>query len=355
MDKSEQIKEIFIRLTRTEQQRLIQELKRIQKGYELVIEREEIECPHCGSSAIIKHSKYKDTQRYKCKQCNRTFLPTTGTYIHNIKKKEKFIEYCEIVREEGLHTIKYMSSRLDISIQTAFDWRHKILLSIPENKDKFDGETQADDVWFLYSQKGRKGLKYSRQRGGSNKQGDNEFQVKVIAASDKKQVIMKVVKIGRIDQSDIIAAIGDKFNKHDKLVTDSHPSYTAFAKTLRLEHVKFISKNHKAETGENVQYINNMATRLKTLINHNLKGVVTKYLQLYISYFAYMLKNKLKVFDNMFSSNTKVWDMFTNIEKMYEKFIKTKSHRTYRCPIMRSWKSQFWNQKIVNTSNIFVT
>jgi hypothetical protein len=57
----------------------------------------------------------------------------------------------------------------------------------------------------------------------------------------------------------------------------------------------------------------------------------------------------------MFSSNTKVWDMFTNIEKMYEKFIKTKSHRTYRCPIMRSWKSQFWNQKIVNTFNIFIT
>ncbi len=57
----------------------------------------------------------------------------------------------------------------------------------------------------------------------------------------------------------------------------------------------------------------------------------------------------------MFSSNTKVWDMFTNIEKMYETFIKTKSHRTYSCPIMRSWKSQFWNQKIVNTFNIFIT
>jgi len=39
------------------------------------------------------------------------------------------------------------------------------------------------------------------------------------------------------------------------LVTDSHPSYTAFAKTLGLEHVEFISKDHKADTGENVQYI----------------------------------------------------------------------------------------------------
>jgi hypothetical protein len=39
---------------------------------------------------------------------------------------------------------------------------------------------------------------------------------------------------------------------------------------------------------------------------------------------------------------------------MYEKYIKTKSNRTYKYPIMRSWESQSWNQKIVNTTNIFI-
>jgi transposase-like protein len=350
----EQIKELFKQLTMSEQQKLMQEPKKIQKIYNDILLKDNILCPYCGSSAIIKHSMYKDTQRFRCKECKRTFLPTTGTYIHNIKKKEKFLEYCEIVKAEGLHTIKYMSERMGISVPTAFDWRHKILLSIPENKDKFDGETQAYDLWFLYSQKGRKKLKYSRQRGGSSRQCDNDYQVKVITASDKNQVVMKVAKIGQIDQSDIISAIGDKFHKHDKLVTNTHPSYSAFANTLRLEHVKFISQNHKAEIGENVQYINNLANRLKTLINHNLKGVATKYLPLYTSYFAYIEKNILNIFDNKFTSNTKVWDMFTNIEKMYEKFIKTKSVMTYRCPTSRSWKSQFWNFKIVNTSNIFL-
>jgi len=127
---------------------------------------------------------------------------------------------------------------------------------------------------------------------------------------------MKVVKKGRIEQGDIINAIGNKFNKHEKLVIDSHLSYTVFAKTLGLEHVKFISNNHKADTGENVQYINNIANRLDTLINHNLKGLVTKYLPLYTSYFAFIEKNILYIFDNKITSNTKVWDRFTNIEKM---------------------------------------
>ncbi len=355
MDKIERIIELFEQSTISEQLKILYELKRRQKGYDKIFQGEKIACPHCGSEEIIKHSKYKETQRFKCKRCKRTFIPTTGTYIHNIKKKWKFIEYCQIVQEEGLHTIKYMSEKVGISKVTAFDWRHKILMSIPENDNRFEGETQVDDLWFLYSQKGRKGLKYSRKRGGSNKRGDNDYQVKVIAASDKKQVAMKVVKIGRINQEDIINAIGNKFNKHEKLVTDSHPSYTAFAKTLGLEHVKFISKNHKADTGENVQYINNIANRLDTFINHNLKGVATKYLPLYTSYFAFIEKNRLYIFDNKITSNTKVWDRFTNIEKMYEKFIKTKSNRTYRCPTARHWKSQFWNFKITNTANIFST
>lgn len=47
--------------------------------------------------------------------------------------------------------------------------------------------------------------------------------------------------------------------------------------------------------------------------------------------------------------------MFTNIENMYEKFIKNKSVRTYRYPITRSCKSKFGNFKIVNTCNIFIT
>ncbi|MDI6833863.1 MAG: hypothetical protein QMD02_08500 [Bacteroidales bacterium] len=40
---------------------------------------------------------------------------------------------------------------------------------------------------------------------------------------------------------------------------------------------------------------------------------------------------------------------------MYERFIKTKSNRTYRYTTARHWKSQFWNFKITNAANIFST
>ncbi len=347
MEITKKIIELFKQLSIGEQKSLLEDLPELQKhSNEIETDCKLDDCPHCQSREIIKHSKYKNIQRYKCKSCKRTFSSRTGTLIHHIKKPDKFSQYASIVEKEGILTIKKMASRLGISIPTSFAWRHKILLSLPKKKDKFSNEIQADDLWFLYSQKGRKGLKYARKRGGSKRKGDNNFQVKIIAASDKQQTEMKVAKIGRISKVDIIQAIGEKCKKHTKLVTDAHNSYKAFAKEAKLDHIYFISKNHKAATGENVQYINNLAGRLNTWINHILRGVSTKYLQLYASYFAFIQQNNIEL--NQHTNDNNVWNIFTNIEKMYAKFIENKSVRTYRCPTKKSWKAQNWNQEIVN-------
>lgn len=339
---SEQIKKLFEQLTLEEQEALLKELPSLESSVPVALPfSQPVSCACCGSKDIVKHSMYKHTQRFRCKTCGKTFLPTTGGLTYQLKKPDKFAHYVSIVEKEGLLTIKQMAKRVGISIPTSFEWRHKILLSIPKNKEKFNNETQMDDLWFLYSQKGRKGLDYSRKRGGSKRKGDNGFQVKIIAATDKKQVAMKVARIGRITSADIVKSMGDKFKKNTKLVTDAHRSYQGFAKKANLEHVSFLAKNHKADTGENVQCINNLAGRLDTWLNRVLRGVSTKYLQLYATYFAYTAKDMLD--NKKLMESTTTWDVFMNIEKMYAKFIEQKSVRTYRCPTKRSRKAQNWN------------
>jgi len=59
---------------------------------------------------------------------------------------------------EGYFPLKEMASKIGISIQTVFDWRHKILGGGKDTNVHFDGITEIDDVWFLYSQKGRRHL-----------------------------------------------------------------------------------------------------------------------------------------------------------------------------------------------------
>ncbi len=51
------------------------------------------------------------------------------------------------------------------------------------------------------------------------------------------------------------------------LVSDKHRSISAFAKAENVKHVSFISSKHTAGGEFHVQNVNNMASRLKSIVN----------------------------------------------------------------------------------------
>ena len=169
-------------LNHSEQQRILSELTS-KKVHREPIKVNVTRCPYCQGMRYVKNGKYKGHQRYKCKTCSRNFSAVTGTSFQGIKKVDKFEEYKSILFTQGFTPLETIAKRVGISIQTAFDWRHKIFSSLKPEETNFKGVTEMDDVWFLYSQKGRKGLKYSRIRGGSKRKGDNDFQVKMLVVS----------------------------------------------------------------------------------------------------------------------------------------------------------------------------
>ena len=44
-------------------------------------------CPHCGGSRYYRFGKDHGTQRFKCKDCGRTFTEYTGTWQQKLHKK----------------------------------------------------------------------------------------------------------------------------------------------------------------------------------------------------------------------------------------------------------------------------
>ena len=83
----------------------------------------------------------------------------------------------------------------------------------------------------------------------------------------------------------------DKIEKDTILCTDSHRSYTAFARSKELNHQKI-----KANKGQyvkdqvfHVQNVNNLSKRLKSWM-HQFNGVSTKYLQNYLNWFLVLEK-----------------------------------------------------------------
>lgn len=301
-------------------------------------------CPYCQSKLIIKHGTRDGVQRYKCKSCHKVFVPATGTSHYHLQKKDKFEEYKALMEQEYL-PIKKMAAKIGIAVQTAFDWRHKILSNIKETNNQFEGLTEIDDLWFLYSQKGRKGLKYSRKRGGSKRRGDNNFQVKMLITADRKtNKDLSVVRIGRLKKSDIERKVGGRFIHGSTLISDKHRSIASFAKSEGLTHVSFKAKKHTAGGEYHIQNVNNIASRLKTVVNHQLRGVSTKYLQCYANWFA-LLEGKKENgdcinLDQTLTNNHQTWNQYTNLEDIYKRFIKKLSVRTYRCPVKRKWKTK---------------
>ena len=49
-----------------------------------------MECTHCGSSKYIKNGVYKSSQRYRCKDCNKTFSDKVRKFTY--ADKERFLE-----------------------------------------------------------------------------------------------------------------------------------------------------------------------------------------------------------------------------------------------------------------------
>jgi transposase-like protein len=356
MNTQEQIKHLFKKLKIEEQVLILEELHKVNDYNNETHKEETVEsCPYCSSVLLSRNGRRGVQQRYKCKTCHKTFTSISGSCFHGIKKTDKFEEYRKLMFER-YYTLEAMAKKVDISIQTSFDWRHKILSSLNTGHKEFNGITEIDDVWFLYSQKGRKGLKYSRERGGSKRKGDNKFQVKMLITADRQTTKdFSVTKIGRISKSDLERKVGGRFNKSCTLVSDKHRSISAFAKSEHIPHVNFKASEHTAGGEFHVQTVNNLASRVKTIVNHQFRGVSTKYLQNYSNWFA--MNEKMKSVENKnlkleeeLDQNKKGWGVFTNIEGYYKDFIENLSERTYRCPTKRNWTSTIQNKDIIGVN-----
>jgi transposase-like protein len=253
-------------------------------------------CPHCGGVHYYRYGKFKDSQRFKCKDCGKTFCEYTGTWLQGIHKKELVKDYLSLMVE---HTsLDKTSKNLKINKNTAFDWRHKILSSIEQNRgDEFEGIVESDETFFEHSEKGNKHLnRPSRKRGTQVKsRGVGKNKAAVIVSKDRKNSLkMTLSTMGRITKSDIVESFQTPLNSGTILCSDGHVSYKGYSKDHNLKHIILRSdlKQFVKKGGYHIQHVNELHNRLKKWIDGTFWGVSTKYLQNYLNWFY--LSEKLK-------------------------------------------------------------
>jgi transposase-like protein len=317
-------RDFFINSDTSVQQQIVSSLLELSIETSVLVEdkdKKAVDCPHCSSNRIRANGKNKGVQRYQCKDCHKNFSETTGKFWFGLKKKDKIDSYLYCLLSG--YSIRKSAKQVGISIQTSFDWRHKLLTSFGSvSVEGFEGITESDDLFFPYSEKGSHNLERpARKRGErASKAGISNEKVAVIATCDRSgNKDFKVATKGRISKKDLDKALKGKLGKVEVLCSDSHRSYIAFAKSSSLTHKKFNASKGQRSVDKiyHVQNVNNMDMRLRKFMDP-FNGVATKYLQNYLNWFLVLEKIKnstnrmATVAAIAFTSNT-VWTEFKNI------------------------------------------
>lgn len=246
-------------------------------------------CPHCGGKHYYRFGKDKGAQRFKCRDCGRTFTEYTGTWQDGLHKKELVGRYLELMSEQK--SLDKISAALKINKKTAFDWRHKILGTFKQDEGScFSGIVESDETFFEESEKGNRHLERpSRKRGSDPKSsGISDNKAKVIVTADRKNDLnMTCCGCGRLTKKDIAESLHTPLPKDVVLCSDGHVSYKGYAGDNQLKHVVLRGDLRQRVKRErfHIQHVNSLHNRLKKWIAGTFWEVATKYLQNYLNWF----------------------------------------------------------------------
>lgn len=235
-------------------------------------------CPACGNNDYIKYGSYKGIQRYKCKECLRTFSKATNSlWSYSKHDASKWIEFLELMIEKK--SLRYCAKKLEINLATAFYWRHKILHGLTLNTlpNKLNG-----DIYI------GKTLIRENFKGCRNINTDIRQNIWVVGAkgSDDSMLIKPISKHFWNLKS---------FNKriYSEIAEKSYivPYGDRYISLIAKAHNKKIIKQTSDET--RIKFLrNNINVWLRTFC-----GIATKYLEEYLTFF--ILFNLDKVIDYM--------------------------------------------------------
>ena len=244
-------------------------------------------CPYCRSEEIHSKGHHKEVRRLQCRECGKYFMSTSGTALYHIHKKDKWLAYLKCM-DEGL-SLRESAKLVGISLQTSFRWRHKILSSLSVmQSDRFKGIVESDEIYFNYSEKGKKNLdRPARKRGTDLNRTLKENKVGVLVTADReKHKAVKVLGKGIMNRKALDKVLAGKIDPSAILFSDSYKAYRGFAKREGIKHLE-VSKYGKPtlkNKAYHIQTVNNLHMQIRSHFR-KFNGVSTKYLQNYLHWF----------------------------------------------------------------------
>ena len=252
-------------------------------------------CPHCKTESVTRFGHKGKQQRYRCKDCGKTFVENTNTVMYQSHCGEAV--WKQVIRDtvSGV-PIDDTAVSIGVSHSTAFQMRHKILLSLESEETReptvLDGVCELDDTYVLESYKGIKlseGFwREARKHGAvAQKRGiSNEYICISTGVQRDGAAYSQSVTRATPSKDDIKSVFEGHIRNSSLIICDGATSYNALGESCGCPVM-----NVDEEKGfTHVNTANSFHSFIKGRYNQY-RGVATKYLNRYNILFSKAFRN----------------------------------------------------------------
>jgi len=189
--------------------------------------REGLYCPHCRSESVINYGSYRDFQRYRCKDCGRTFNDKTGTIFAHAKiglDKLMFAFYA-LLRFNS--SIRQLDAEIDVSYRSLRRRVEQFARTLDAPAVNLVGPVEIDEVYVNAGLKGRERDQASRSRALSRRGRGTYHEDKppVFTLVDRGSEQRHVVPAKSADESTVRLLLDNHEEESLTVYTDGFRAY----------------------------------------------------------------------------------------------------------------------------------
>jgi transposase-like protein len=242
-------------------------------------------CPGCSGSHLYRWGKSAGLQRFRCRDCGKTFNVLSGTALARLQHKERWLTYSKTLIEGT--SVRKAATRCGIDKTTSFRWRHRFLRAQANEKARpLHGIVEADETFFRESCKGQRQLaRKARKRGQPARQpGTGAEKIPVLLLRDRHGQTADF-RLAGTSTADIEPVLQSMIPADTILCSDGAASYRLASQRLGIAHRPVnISAGIRVVGGVyHIQNVNAYTSRLKDWMRR-FHGIATKYLKSYLGW-----------------------------------------------------------------------
>ena len=288
-------------------------------------------CRRCEDVNIVKFGKDKNgKQRYKCRNCGATFTDTSYSILSNTHQDISiWKKYIELLLDGA--SLQKCSDECNISVRTAFIWRHKILNALQKDQGNraLGGIVETDETYISISYKGnhKNSSNFVMPRAPHKRGTDSRCQIGsracvMVAYERNGQTYGEVLGKGQPTIAMLSHAFDNRILDESIVISDKSvgiKNYFSRFDDIDLvqlkAHIKPKSMSSPPEVKGvyHIQNVNNLHYRLHRFLR-KYNGISTKYLNHYVNLFIWIenykevenINLKKELFSYIGSPKTKV-------------------------------------------------